>query len=92
MGMTKIIEVELNLTPDDVVNYIVNADAQTQSAILRKLSNVHYIKTRRFLTQLSLVVKDIKDSYNHDVRNIIKHMVKDLYEHIYEVENENDQL
>ena len=87
--MKKVIEVELNLTPDDVAYYIVNADAQTQSAILRKLSNVHYIRTSRFLNQLSSVVEDIKDSCNHDVRNNIKRMVKDLYEYMCEVEDGN---
>ena len=77
MRMTKIVEVDIDLTPDDIVNYLINADSSAQSYILRKLSNVHYNNTGKFLIQLRAVVEDIKDAYNHDIRNNIKNMIRD---------------
>ena len=82
--MNKVIEVEIDLTPDDIVDYIINADAQAQSAILRKLSKVHYRKIGTFDIQLRSVTEEIKDSYDHDIQNNIKHMICDIYEHICE--------
>ena len=90
MGINKMVEVSINLTPDDIVDYLVNADAQAQSVILRKLSKVHYRETGKFLIQLRAVVEDIKDSYNHDIRNNIKNMIRDINDHIEEVEDGND--
>ena len=90
--MTKIVEVDIDLTPDDIVNYLINADSSAQSYILRKLSNVHYNNTGKFLIQLRAVVEDIKDAYNHDIRNNIKNMIRDINDHIEEVENEKNEL
>lgn len=90
MGMTKIVEVDIDLTPDDIVNYLINADSSAQSYILRKLSKVHYNNTGRFLMQIRAVTEDIKDSYDHDIQNNIKRMLEDIYDHISEVEDEND--
>ncbi len=80
--MTKLMEIDIDLTPEDIVEYIINADSQEQSAILYKLSKVHYREIGKFLIQLQAVVDDIKDSYNHDIQNNIKRMVDDLHEYI----------
>lgn len=90
MTINKMVEVRINLTPDDIVDYLKNADAQAQSAILRKLSKIHYNEVGRFLMQLQYVADDIKDSYDHDIQNNIKHMIRDLYGYICEVENGNN--
>lgn len=82
--MTKVIEIDIDLTPDDIVDYIINADEQAQSAILRKLSKVHYRKIGTFCLQLQAVIDDIKDSYDHDTQNNIKHMIETLHEYICE--------
>lgn len=82
--MTKVIELDIDLTPDDIVDYIINADEQAQSAILRKLSKVYYRKIGTFCLQLQAVIDDIKDSYDHDTQNNIKRMIDTLHEYICE--------
>ena len=80
--MRKILDIDIDLTPDDIVDYIVNADAQAQSAILRKLSEIRYRKLFTFYTQLQAVVDDIKDSYDPNTQYNIKHLIETLYEYI----------
>ena len=82
--MIKVIELDIDLTPDDIVDYIINANTQVQSVILRKLSKVHYRKIGTFCMQLQAVVDDIKDSYDHDTQNNIKRMIDTLHEYICE--------
>lgn len=84
--MTKLMEIDIDLTPEDIVEYIINADSQEQSVILYKLSKVHYNEVGKFLIQLQAVVDDIKNSYNHDIQNNIKRMVDDLHGYICEGE------
>ena len=82
--MTKLMEIDIDLTPEDIVEYIINADSQEQSSILYKLSKVHYNEVGKFLIQLQSIVDDIKNSYNHDIQNNIKRMVDDLHGYICE--------
>ena len=79
-------ELDIPLTPDDIVDCLVNSDTQFQSAVLRKLSKVHYRKIGSFDIQLRAITEDIKDSYDHDIQNNIKHMIDDIQEHICEVD------
>ena len=84
--MIKVMELDIPLTPDDIVDCLVNSDTQFQSAVLRKLSKVHYRKIGSFDIQLRAITEDIKDSYDHDIQNNIKHMIDDIQEHICEVD------
>lgn len=88
--MKKILKVDIDLFPQDIAEYLGNANCIEQGVILHLLSNAHNCHPHEFNEQVMAVRDQIKQGYDHKGQNNIKSMIKDMYEILCEVKDGSD--
>ena len=80
----KQINIDLGLMCEttDIVNMIVTADERQQAEMIWKLAHIYYNHSGNFNMQLQYVSDYIKENFNHDTQNVIKHMIAELNEYL----------
>lgn len=82
----KQINIDLGLMCEiaDITAMIVSADEKQQAEIIKGMARIYYNHSGNFNIQLQYVSDYIKENYNHDTQNIIRQMVRTLYEYLGE--------
>lgn len=85
--MNKIIntDVEIEITPRDLLEYLVETDHVEQGDFIYKLSCYHNKYVSSFSMQLRYIVDYLKEKYDEDDLRQIKRMIDDIYSYLGEV-------
>ena len=86
--MTREIEINIDLVPSEVVEWICEADQKEQAQLIKMLAYIHRRKIGTFDMQLRYVTDEIKNNFDDEQKALIKSMMSDLYNYLYEELNE----
>lgn len=77
--------VDIEITPTDLLEYLVETDHVEQGDFIYKLSRYHNKYVSSFSMQLRYMVDYLKEKYDEDDLKQIKRMIDDIYEYLGEV-------
>lgn len=86
MNKTINTDVEIEITPTDLLEYLVETDHIEQSRFIYKLSSYHSRYISSFCMQLRYIVDYLKERYDEDSLRQIKRMMDDVYSHLGEID------
>ena len=86
MNKTINTDVEIEITPTDLLEYLVDTDHVEQGKFIYKLSCYYNRYISSFCMQLRYIVDYLKERYDEDDLRQIKRMIDDIYSHLGEVE------
>ena len=87
--MKKVVEISIDLYPDDIADYITEGNDSEQAEIIYLLAHKYYNDPHGFVAEVKHIREYIKDCYNYDVQNKIRNMIKDIYKVFWEGEDGN---
>ena len=79
-------DVEIEITPTDLLEYLIETDHVEQGKFIYKLSSYHNRYVSSFCMQLRYIVDYLKERYDEDDLRQIKRMIDDIYSHLGEVD------
>jgi len=82
--MRREIEIDIDLKPTEVVEWICEADQAQQAQLIKQLAYIHRRKIGTFDMQLRYITDEIKDNFDDEQKALIKSMVSDLYDYFHE--------
>lgn len=82
--MKREIEIDIDLKPREVVEWICEADQAQQSQLIKMLAYIHRRKIGTFDMQLRYITDEIKDNFDDEQKALIKNMMSDLYDYLHE--------
>ena len=85
MNKTINTDIEIEITPTDLLEYLVETDHVEQGEFIYKLSCYHKRYVSSFCMQLRYIVDYLKEIYDEDELRQIKRMMDDIYSHLGEV-------
>ena len=85
MNKTINTDVEIEITPTDLLEYLVDTDHVEQGDFIYKLSCYHNRYVSSFSMQLRYIVDYLKEKYDEDNLRQIKRMIDDIYSYLGEV-------
>lgn len=88
--MKKVVEISIDLYPDDIADYITGGNDSEQAEVIYLLAHKYYNDPHGFVAEVKHIRDYIKDCYNHDVQQKTKMMIKDIYKVFWENEDGND--
>jgi hypothetical protein len=86
MNKTIYTDVEIEITPTDLLEYLVGTDHVEQGEFIYKLSCYHNKYVSSFSMQLRYIVDYLKEKYDEDDLRQIKRMIDDIYSYLGEVD------
>jgi flagellin-specific chaperone FliS len=86
--MTKEIEIDIDLVPSEVVEWICEADQKEQAQFIKMLAYIHERKIGTFDIQLRHITDEIKINFDNEQKASIRNMMSDLYDYLHEELNE----
>lgn len=87
--MKKVVEISIDLYPDDIADYITEGNDSEQAEVIYLLSHKYYNDPHGFMAEVKHIRDYIKDCYNYDVQEKTKMMIKDIYKVFWEGEDGN---
>ena len=87
--MKKVVEISIDLYPDDIADYIAEGNDSEQAEVIYLLAHKYYNDPHGFVAEVKHIREYIKDCYNYDVQNKIRNMIKDIYKVFWEGEDGN---
>ena len=81
--MTREIEIDIDLVPSEVVEWICGADQEEQAQLIKMLAYIHRRKIGTFDIQLRYITDKIKNDFDDEEKELIRSMMSDLYEYLY---------
>lgn len=82
--MTREFEIDIDLTPSEVVEWICEADKMELSQLIKLLAYIHNRKIGTFDVALRRITDEIKTVFDDEEKALVKSMVSDLYNYLYE--------
>lgn len=82
--MKKVVEISIDLYPDDIADYMTEGNDSDQAGVIYYLSHKYYNDPHDFVADAKHIRDYIKDCYSHVAQNNIKNMIKDLYQIFWE--------
>lgn len=82
--MTREIEIDIDLVPSEVVEWICEADQKEQAQLIKMLAYIHRRKIGTFDMQLRHVTDEIKENFDDEEKALTKSMMSDLYDYLHE--------
>lgn len=82
--MKREIEIDIDLKPREVVEWICEADQAQQAQLIKMLAYIHRRKIGTFDMQLRYITDEIKDNFDDEQKALIKNMMSDLYDYLHE--------
>ena len=82
MNKTIYTDIEIEITPTDLLEYLIETDHVEQSRFIYKLSCYHNRYGGLFCMQLRYIVDYLKVRYDEDDLRQIKRMIDDIYSHL----------
>ena len=86
MNKTINTDVEIEITPTDLLEYLIETDHVEQGKFIYKLASYHNRYVSSFCMQLRYIVDYLKERYDEDDLRQIKRMIDDIYSHLGGVE------
>ena len=86
MNKTINTDVEIEITPTDLLEYLVETDHVEQGNFIYNLSQYHTKYVGSFCMQLRYIVDYLKGRYDEDNLRQIKRMIDDIYSHLEEID------
>ena len=86
MNKTINTDVEIEITPTDLLEYLIETDHVEQGKFIYKLASYHNRYVSSFCMQLRYIVDYLKGGYDEDDLRQIKRMIDDIYSHLGGVE------